>query len=82
MQAKSITVEPRIDFGKNASRRIRKKGFIPGVLYSHGKSESIQVPEKDFFKLFKGRISESVIFDILSSDKKDTTEKMAYVKDY
>jgi large subunit ribosomal protein L25 len=82
MQAKSITVEPRIDFGKNASRRLRKKGFIPGVLYSHGKSESIQVPEKDFFRLFKGRISESVIFDILSSDKKDTTEKMAYVKDY
>lgn len=82
MQAKTITVEPRIDFGKNASRRIRSKGFIPGVLYSHGKSESIQVPEKEFFKLFKGRISESVIFDILSTDKKDATEKMAYVKDY
>lgn len=82
MQAKTITVEPRIDFGKNASRRIRSRGFIPGVLYSHGKSESIQVPEKEFFKLFKGRISESVIFDILSTDKKDATEKMAYVKDY
>ena len=39
-------------------------------------------PEKEFFKLFKGRISESVIFDILSTDKKDATEKMAYVKDY
>lgn len=82
MQAKSITVEPRTDFGKNASRRVRKKGFIPGVLYSHGKSENIQVPEKEFFKLFKGRISESVIFDILTTDKKDTTEKMAYVKDF
>jgi large subunit ribosomal protein L25 len=82
MQAKSITVEPRKDFGKNASRRMRKKGFIPGVLYSHGKSESIQIPEKDFLKLFKGRISESVIFDILSTDVKDTIEKMAYVKDY
>lgn len=82
MQAKSITVEPRTDFGKNASRRVRKKGFIPGVLYSHGKSENIQVPEKEFFKLFKGRISESVIFDLLTTDKKDTTEKMAYVKDF
>jgi large subunit ribosomal protein L25 len=82
MQAKSITVEKRTEFGKNESRRIRKKGFIPAILYSHGQSEAIQVPEKEFFKLFKGRISESVIFDIVSSDKKDDVEKMAYVKDY
>jgi large subunit ribosomal protein L25 len=82
MQAKSITVEPRTDFGKNASRRVRGKGFIPGILYSHGETETIQIPEKEFFKLFKGRISESVIFDILSNDKKNDVEKMAYVKDY
>jgi large subunit ribosomal protein L25 len=82
MQAKSITVEKRTDFGKNASRRVRRSGFIPAILYSHGESEAIQVPEKEFFKLFKGRISESVIFDLLSSDKKDDVEKMAYVKDY
>ncbi len=82
MEAKSLTVEPRNDFGKNASRRARRNGFIPGVVYSHGESESIQIPRKDFFKLFKGKISESVIFDIHSSAKKDDTEKMAYVKDY
>ncbi len=82
MEAKSLTVEPRTDFGKNASRRARQNGFIPGVIYSHGESESIQIPRKEFFKLFKGKISESVIFDIHSSAKKEDTEKMAYVKDY
>lgn len=81
MEAKSLTIEPRTDLGKNASYRIRSNGFIPAVLYSHGESEVVQIPRKDFFKLFKGRISESVIFDIHSKDKKDE-ERMAYVKDY
>jgi large subunit ribosomal protein L25 len=81
MEAKSLTIEPRTDLGKNASNRIRSKGFIPGVLYSHGECEVVQIPRKDFFKLFKGRISESVIFDIHSKEKQDD-ERMAYVKDY
>jgi large subunit ribosomal protein L25 len=81
MEAKSLTIEPRTDLGKNASNRIRSGGFIPAVLYSHGESEVIQISRKDFFKLFKGRISESVIFDIHSKEKKDE-ERMAYVKDY
>ncbi len=82
MEAKILNVEPRSEFGKNASRRVRRNGFIPGVIYSHGQAEAIQIPQKEFFKLFKGKISESVIFDIQSSAKKDDVEKMAYVKDY
>ena len=82
MEAKMLTVEPRAEFGKNASRRVRRNGFIPGVIYSHGQAEAIQIPQKEFFRLFKGKISESVIFDIQSSAKKDDDEKMAYVKDY
>lgn len=82
MEAKSLTVEHRTERGKNASRKLRRDGFIPGILYSHGESEAIQIPRKDFYKLFKGRISESVIFDIHTGEKKDQSEKMAYVKDY
>jgi large subunit ribosomal protein L25 len=82
MEAKRLTIEPRSVVGKNASRRLRRNGFIPGVLYSHGEAESIQIPDKDFYKLFKGKISESVIFDLHSSSKKDFEDKMAYVKDY
>jgi len=82
MEAKTLTVEPRTDFGKNASRRLRMSGFIPGVIYSHGETEAVQINMKDFFKLFKGRITESVIFDLHSLSKKNYEEKMAYVKDY
>jgi large subunit ribosomal protein L25 len=82
MESKRLTIEPRTDMGKNASRRLRVGGYIPGVLYSHGETEAVQIQEKDFFKLFKGKISESVIFDLHSASKKDLDEKMAYVKDY
>jgi large subunit ribosomal protein L25 len=82
MESKSLTIEPRTQRGKNENRRLRNQGFIPAVLYSHGESEAIMVPRKDFIRLFKGRISESVIFDLHSTTKKDDIEKMAYVKDY
>lgn len=31
-----ITATPRTDFGKGASRRDRREGFVPVVLYGHG----------------------------------------------
>ncbi|MCP3968069.1 MAG: 50S ribosomal protein L25 [Lentisphaerae bacterium] len=32
-----LSVTPRSEFGKNASRRARRAGMIPAVVYSHGK---------------------------------------------
>lgn len=40
-----IAAEPRSQFGDNASRRLRKAGFIPAVIYSRGK-ESVPVTLK------------------------------------
>ena len=37
-----IAAQPRNEFGDNASRRLRKSGFIPAVIYSRGQ-ESISV---------------------------------------
>lgn len=82
MESKSLSVEPRTDFGKNASRRLRREGFIPGVIYSHGETETVKIPIKDFFRLFKGKVSESVLFDIKGGSGKEGAEKMGYVKDY
>ena len=82
MESKTLSVEPRTDFGKNASRRLRREGFIPGVIYSHGNTERVKVPAKDFFRLFKGKVSESVLFDIKGGAAGDASGKMGYVKDY
>jgi large subunit ribosomal protein L25 len=57
------------------------EGYIPAVVYSHGKSDVIKIKEKEFSLLFKGRISESVIFDLHIQGKSEG-DLMAYVKDY
>ncbi|NLV69058.1 MAG: 50S ribosomal protein L25 [Spirochaetes bacterium] len=81
MQGKELNAEKRDLKGKNNCRRIRNEGFIPAVLYSHGESESIKISEKEFYRLFKGHISESVIFNLHVAGNSDK-ELMAFVKDY
>jgi large subunit ribosomal protein L25 len=82
MQAKLLNAELKNETGKNANNRLRAAGFIPAVLYSHGESEQIKINEKEFFNLFKGHISESVIFSLNIPNKKDSADLMAYIKDY
>jgi large subunit ribosomal protein L25 len=79
MVSQNLEAVKRTEIGKNESRRLRVKGFIPAVLYSHGTSESISVDEKSFTKIFKGHISESVILK-LNIDGKEECE--VFVKDY
>jgi large subunit ribosomal protein L25 len=79
MSAKSLTAVAREKTGKNNNNRLRNEGFIPAVVYSHGKAEAIKIQEKEFLTLFKGHISESVIFDLHVAGEPDL---MAYVKDF
>jgi large subunit ribosomal protein L25 len=80
MNEKNLTAEPRDLKGKNNNNRLRADGYIPAVVYSHGESEAIKIKEKDFFNLFKGNISESIIFniDIVGRNNDD----MAFIKDF
>lgn len=79
MSTKVLNAEPRTLTGKNNCNRLRSEGFIPAVVYSHGKSEAIKIQEKEFLNLFKGHISESVIFDLHIGGEGDL---MAFVKDF
>jgi large subunit ribosomal protein L25 len=79
MSAKSLTAVARDSRGKNSNNRLRNEGFIPAVVYSHGKSESIKVKEKELQNLFKGHILASVIFDLHIEGQQDI---MAFVKSF
>lgn len=79
MSAKSLTAVARTTTGKNNCNRLRNEGFIPAVVYSHGKADVIKIQEKEFLTLFKGHISESVIFDLHVDGQADL---MAFVKDF
>ncbi len=82
MQKQLVNAEIRKEFGKNANNRLRMKGYIPAVMYSHGKTENLQILQKDFFKVFKGHVSESVLFDVNVIDNQSKSKHQVFVKDY
>ncbi|MDP9188855.1 MAG: 50S ribosomal protein L25 [Actinomycetota bacterium] len=44
----TLNVSARESFGSRASRRLRREGLIPGVVYGHGgEAKPFQVPERD-----------------------------------
>lgn len=79
MENLKLAAEKRTEFKKNNTNRLRAAGMLPGVIYSHGETENIKFNAKAFSNLFKGRISESVIFEI---DLKDDEAQDVYVKEY
>ena len=49
-----IQAEPRTEFGKGPSRRIRRAGRVPGVMYGHGaESRHFTLPEHDLMIALK-----------------------------
>ena len=80
VKVKELNVEPRGERGKNETRRLISAGFIPGVIYSHGKTENIKISRKSFSLLFPRDISESVIFDVVYSGQGE--KQQAFVKDF
>ena len=82
MQRNTIKAELRTETGKNANSRLRREGYIPGVIYSHGKAEAIKIVSRDFYGLFKKNISESVIFNVDIPDSTEGAAQMAFVKDF
>lgn len=44
----TLNVSARESFGSRASRRLRREGLVPGVVYGHGgEAKPFQVPERD-----------------------------------
>lgn len=44
----TLKVAPRADFGSRSSRRMRREGLVPGVVYSGGKeAKAFQVSDRD-----------------------------------
>ena len=57
-----LQVEPRESSGKSKNKILRRTGLIPAVVYAKGKkSESLQVPSKEFMRLLHEHHIESVV---------------------
>jgi large subunit ribosomal protein L25 len=60
-----VPAESRTDTGKNANRKLRSRGFIPGVLYATGKpAQAVQVSPGEIGTILKSAAGENTIFDL------------------
>ena len=65
-----LNVSPRTQLKKKVGA-LRKAGFLPGVVYGEKmKSQSVQVLQSDFMKIFR-RAGESTIFKLKIEGGKD-----------
>jgi large subunit ribosomal protein L25 len=63
MKEMLIDVEPRTEFGKNPSRRLRRAGMIPGIVYGSGKPPvPISVDPKQVEKVLHSESGMNTIF--------------------
>jgi large subunit ribosomal protein L25 len=76
-----LTVKERESRGSADSRRLRKQGFIPGVLYGKGKgSYAIYVPERELRRVLTGAGGLHAILDVVLEGQ--ATTHASILKDY
>src|SRR5438876_4272566 len=76
-----LSVKQRESRGSADARRLRKRGFIPGVLYGKGKnSHAIFVPERDLRRVLTGAGDLRAILDVVLEGQ--NTTHASILKDY
>lgn len=78
MQALTLSAEKRNKVGKGIARSLRRKGFIPAVIYKGGDSIPIQLSTKEFAQFITKTAGEQVVVNIDLSGE----TKQALLKDY
>ncbi len=75
----SINGVRRTEFGKGASRRARRDGLVPAVIYGHGeKPQHITLPARELGVALK---QSNVLLDIMIDGKSELTLPKAIVRD-
>src|SRR5919199_5826833 len=76
-----LEVRERERRGSADARRLRKAGYIPGVLYGNGKQpHAICVPERDLRRVLTGDGGLHAILDVVLEGQKTTHASI--LKDY
>jgi large subunit ribosomal protein L25 len=76
-----LEVEDRNSRGTRASRRLRREGLVPGVLYGRGKPpHAICVPERELRRALTGAGGLHAILDVVLNGQKSA--RPAVLKDY
>ncbi len=75
-----LEVQEREQLGSRETRRLRRTGLIPGVLYGRSQPHAIAVPERDLRRALTGKGGLHAILDIVLAGKQSTHPSI--LKDY
>jgi large subunit ribosomal protein L25 len=75
-----LTVQERESLGSSESRRLRKQGLIPGVLYGRSEPVAISVPERELRRALTGAGGLHAILDVVVEGKQ--ASHSAILKEY
>ncbi len=75
-----LDVKERDDCGSRFARRLRRDGFVPGVLYGSGDPQPFYVGERELRRALGGEHGTHAILDVVLEGKKK--EHHAVLKDY
>ena len=76
-----IEVQPREKLGKNANRRLREQGYIPGIVYGGDRGPvPIAIKERDVWDMLHAETGENTVrlLKLAGTDK----QRHVMVKDY
>jgi large subunit ribosomal protein L25 len=64
MQA-TLNARPRSTFGKNAARKLRQTGYVPGILYGHGdETRPIELATNELTRVLSSISVENTLIDL------------------
>src|SRR5690348_17741792 len=75
-----VVVAPREQLGSAESRRLRRQGLVPGVLYGRGEPVAISLAERELRHALTGAGGLHAILDVLVEGKQ--ASHSAILKDY
>jgi large subunit ribosomal protein L25 len=67
-----LEVRKRERLGTRESKRLRREGLIPGVLYGRGEPHAIVVPERELRRVLTGDAGLHAILDVVIEDQETT----------
>jgi large subunit ribosomal protein L25 len=76
----TLTVQARDNLGSRNTRRLRKHGFVPGVLYGRGEPVPISIEERELRRALTGAAGLHSILDVQIDGRSSTHASI--LKDY
>src|SRR6184192_1538349 len=67
-----LEVRKRERLGTRESKRLRRQGLIPGVLYGRGTPHAISIPERELRRVLTGDSGMHAILDVVLEDQETT----------